>query len=154
VGPRRRASSIVEEFADVLKSYGITKIYGDRYGGEWPRERFRIHGINYEPAENTKSEIYQALLPIINSGAVELLDNDRLLRQFVSLERRTSRAGKDSIDHPRGLHDDVANAVAGAIVLASIKPAIWRPKTIIKLPDPSPPRSFGGHDPATGWMGR
>ena len=29
---------------------------------------------------------------------------------------RTSRAGRDSIDHPPRGHDDVANAVAGVIV--------------------------------------
>jgi hypothetical protein len=34
------------------------------------------------------------------------------------LERRTSRGGKDSVDHPPGSHDDVANAAAGALVLA------------------------------------
>jgi hypothetical protein len=35
------------------------------------------------------------------------------------LERRTARGGKDSIDHSPGQHDDVANAVAGALVLAA-----------------------------------
>jgi hypothetical protein len=34
----------------------------------------------------------------------------------LNLERRTSRAGKDSIDHPPGAHDDIANAAAGALV--------------------------------------
>jgi hypothetical protein len=34
--------------------------------------------------------------------------------QLCGLERRVSRAGKDSIDHARGGHDDLANAVAGA----------------------------------------
>jgi hypothetical protein len=37
----------------------------------------------------------------------------------VSLERRTSRGGKDSIDHPPGGHDDLANAAAGALVIAA-----------------------------------
>jgi hypothetical protein len=56
------------------------------------------------------------LLPLINSGGVDLLDNDRLKTQLLGLERRTSRAGRDSIDHSPGGHDDIANAVAGAIV--------------------------------------
>jgi hypothetical protein len=49
-----------------------------------------------------------------------LLDNHKLVNQLVGLERRTSRGGRDSIDHPShgGAHDDVANAVAG--VLTSI----------------------------------
>jgi hypothetical protein len=37
------------------------------------------------------------------------------------LERRTSRAGRDSIDHGPGEHDDVANAAAGALLAAMAK---------------------------------
>jgi hypothetical protein len=36
----------------------------------------------------------------------------------LGLERRTSRGGRDSIDHAPGSHDDLANAAAGAIVAA------------------------------------
>jgi hypothetical protein len=39
--------------------------------------------------------------------------------QLISLERRTARGGRDSIDHPPGAHDDLINAAAGAIVTAS-----------------------------------
>ena len=45
------------------------------------------------------------------------------------LERRTARGGRDSIDHGPGAHDDIANAVAGALVLAageSDYAALWR----------------------------
>jgi hypothetical protein len=38
--------------------------------------------------------------------------------QLVSLERTCVRGGRDKIDHPRGLHDDISNAAAGALVLA------------------------------------
>jgi hypothetical protein len=107
---------VVSEFADVLKSYGITAVKGDRYAGEWPREQFRKHGIRYEPSEDPKSTIYQNLLPMLNSGRVELVGSRRLLAQLVGLERRVSRAGRDSIDHAPGGHDDVANAVAGALL--------------------------------------
>ena len=40
------------------------------------------------------------------------------MMQLVSLERTCVRGGRDKIDHPRGLHDDIANAAAGALVLA------------------------------------
>jgi hypothetical protein len=62
--------------------------------------------------------VYVDLLPLLNSAAVALLDHDRLMMQFISLERRTARGGKDSIDHPRGGHDDLANSVAGSLVAA------------------------------------
>jgi hypothetical protein len=110
---------VVQEFAGMLKSYGLHRVAGDRYAGEWPRERFLAHGIKYEPSERTKSQIYQETLPLLNSGRVELLDHPRLVGQLIGLERRTARGGKDSIDHAPGGHDDVANAAAGALVLAA-----------------------------------
>ena len=74
--------AVVSEFAELLKQYQITKVEGDRYAGEWPREQFRKNGVSYEPAEKTKSEIYLELLPAVNSGKVELLDNLRLVTQL------------------------------------------------------------------------
>jgi hypothetical protein len=35
---------------------------------------------------------------------------------IVGLERRVTRAGKESIDHAPDSHDDIANAVAGCAV--------------------------------------
>ena len=105
--------SAVAEFSELLKSYHVSKITGDRYAGEWPRERFREHGITYEPAQKPKSDLYRDLLPAINSRKLDLLDDTRLLTQLVSLERRTARGGRDSIDHPPNTHDDLANAIAG-----------------------------------------
>jgi hypothetical protein len=110
---------VVAEFADTLKARGITHVVGDRYAGEWPREAFRKCGIEYRVADKIKSEIYLAMLPLLNSGRVELLDDKRLVAQLCSLERRTSRAGKDSIDHVPGGKDDVCNACGGSLVLAA-----------------------------------
>jgi hypothetical protein len=110
---------VVHEFADVLKSYGVSRVTGDRYAGEWPRERFRVHGITYDPSEKPKSDIYRDLLPILHSGRAELLDHARLVAQLCGLERRTARGGRDSIDHAPG--DDVANACAGALVAVAGK---------------------------------
>ena len=101
-------------------------VTGDRYSGMWPRERFEVHGIEYETADKNRSELYLELLPAINSGRVELLDLPPLISQLQGLERRTSRAGRDSIDHPPGSHDDVANAVAGAIGCSNEPPIRWR----------------------------
>jgi hypothetical protein len=59
-------------------------------------------------------------LPLLNSGKVELLDNRKLVSQLCSLERRVGRGtGRDSIDHPVGGHDDIANSVCGALVLVA-----------------------------------
>lgn len=109
---------VVVEFAEVLKSYGIARVTGDRYAGEWPRERFRTHSITYDLSDRPKSDLYRDLLPILNSGKAELLDIKGVTSQLCGLERRTARGGRDSIDHAPGAHDDVANSVAGALLLA------------------------------------
>ena len=110
--------AVVEEFATLLAGYRITKVVGDHYAGEWPRERFRFHGIAYEPCEQSASDIFRDTLPLLNSGRVQLLDHPRLTAQLCSLERRVARSGKDLISHPPGGHDDVANAACGALLNA------------------------------------
>jgi hypothetical protein len=113
-------ANVVKEIAMILESYQIDTINGDRYAGSWPAERFNECGIRYEPSERSKSQIYVDALPLLNSGKVELLDNRKLVSQLCSLERRVGRGtGRDSIDHPVGGHDDIANAVCGALVLVA-----------------------------------
>jgi hypothetical protein len=105
-------------------------VTGDRYAGEFPRELFRKHGIAYDLAKQTKSELFRDLLPLLNSGRIVLPRNDRLQGQIVGLERRTSAVGRDTISHPDRGHDDVANAVAGAAALSK----------------------FGGYDTSLRWV--
>ena len=112
----------VQDFAATLRSYRISRVTGDHYGGEWPRERFRIAGIQYALSEQPKGEIYLNSLPLLNSGKVQLLDHPRLIAQFCGLERRTARSGRDSIDHGPGSHDDICNAAAGALLLVGQRP--------------------------------
>jgi hypothetical protein len=119
VRPPFSPESVTRDFAALLKTYSITTVRGDRYAGEWPRERFREHGIGYELSDRPKSEIYRDCLPIFNAGRAEILDLPRLANQLIGLERRTTRGGRDSIDHAAGGHDDIANAAAGALLLAS-----------------------------------
>ena len=112
--------SVVQEFASVLKEYRCVTVTGDRYGGEWPRERFAAHGIHYAIADRNKSDIYLAFVPAITSGRVELLDHPRLVAQLSGLDRRTARGGHDSVDHAPGAHDDLANVAAGALLAATV----------------------------------
>jgi hypothetical protein len=113
--------AVVKEFVSTLKSYHVTRVVGDRWAGEFVREPFRRQGIDYVLSDKAKSDLYLDCLPAINSGKVSLLDNDRLVNQLCSLERKTARSGKDSIDHAPGGHDDLANVAAGAVQLALVK---------------------------------
>lgn len=118
VRPPFSPEATVAGFVELLKTYRITKVTGDRYGGEFCREPFRKLGIQYELSEKSKSDIYQNCLPLLNSGKVELLDHAKLTTQFIGLERRTARGGRDSIDHAPGAHDDLVNSACGALLLA------------------------------------
>ena len=111
-------AATVAEFAAVLRAYGCARVVGDRFGGEWPREAFRRHGVEYAVGDRTRSEFYRDLLPLVNSQGVELLDHPRLIAQLHGLERRVGVGGRDSIDHATRGHDDLINAAAGALVLA------------------------------------
>lgn len=125
VKPPFSPESVVAEFAQLLRTYRISRVTGDRYAGEWPREQFRKYGIAYEPSAKPKSDLYRDLLPLLNSRRCELLDNGRLIAQLTSLERRTTRGGRDSIDHPPSGHDDIANAVAGVLTaIAAPRPQL------------------------------
>ena len=153
VRPPFSPDAVVQEFAALLKTYRVDRVRGDHYAGEWPRERFAAHGVLYQPEERPKSELYGALLPVVNAGRCELLDIPRLRTQLLGLERRTARGGRDSIDHAPGAHDDVANCVAGAIAVAGAGtlPAFaqWakRESERLKSPEPEPQKKIAPPKP-------
>jgi hypothetical protein len=118
VTPPFSPQSVVDQFAALLKSYHVKRLIGDHYAGEFVREPFRAHGINYEPCAVPKSDLYRDLFPLLNSVKIVLPRHDRLVAQIVGLERRVGRSGKDSIDHAPNGHDDLANAVAGVAFAA------------------------------------
>ena len=113
----------------VLKTYRCDRAINDAYAAEWVRTTFAAYGIRYDRATTTawkegsqqknkvakpRSQLYAELLPILHAGEIELPDDDLLVVQLSSLERRTRSGGRDIIDHPPNCHDDLANAVAGA----------------------------------------
>ena len=115
--------AVVAEVAAELKRFGLIRVEGDAYAGEWPVSAFRSHGIRYRPAKAAKNELYRELLPILCGGreSIELLDDSQLINQLAALERRPRSGGKDIIDHPTNGKDDVANALAVAVLASSRK---------------------------------
>ena len=122
IKPPFSPDSVVQEFCETLSTYRITRVQGDRYGGVWPSDRFRVQGVTYTPADKTSSQLFLETLPLINAGSVGLLDHRRLLDQLIGLERRTSfGTGRDSVGHAPGCHDDIAIAACGSILMATAK---------------------------------
>jgi hypothetical protein len=116
--PRFVPSDVVREFSDLLKTYRIRQITGDKFMGglefEWQR-----NGIHYVESEFTKTEYYIRFLPMILAHHVRLLDNATLRTQLLALERKIV-GGHEQIDHPKHINafDDVANCAAAVCVLA------------------------------------
>jgi hypothetical protein len=130
----------VAECASTLRRFGVTRVAGDKFAGEWPRARFSEHGIAFEQSARPKSDLYCDLLPLLNAKRVELLDNPRLAAQLVGLERRTARSGRDTVDHTPG---GLANVVAGVLVGLDLdrRPALVKQSDMldagrpVKIPD-------------------
>jgi hypothetical protein len=110
----------VAVFATILTRYRLSECVGDAYSGEWCRSSFARHGIDYLHSEKNKNELYLDFLPQITSRQTQLLDDQRIVAQLTSLERRCGR-NADVIDHPQraGFHDDVSNVVAGSLCLCA-----------------------------------
>lgn len=112
-GPPFNPHTVIGQMCEVCREYGIQRVTGDNYAAEFVSQAFNAQRLKYERCEKPKSVLYAELLPRLCSGEIELLDDERLVTQLASLERRTRSGGRDIIDHPPGGHDDVANAVAG-----------------------------------------
>jgi hypothetical protein len=106
---------VVEQMSHILREYDVKQVVGDNYSGEWVAQAFQNRRIRYSKSDLPKSQLYLEALPVLCSDGVVLLDSEQLLNEFAGLERRTRSGGKDSVDHGPGLHDDLANAVAGAM---------------------------------------
>jgi hypothetical protein len=120
--PQFSASDAVQEFCAACKGYRITTVYGDLYGGGTFPDMFAKHNVRFLDIGMVKSDVYHAVLPHLTSYTVRLLDDKRHIAQFANLEARTVRGGRRPIiDHPKraNAHDDVANAIAGALMLCA-----------------------------------
>ncbi|TIO26936.1 MAG: terminase [Mesorhizobium sp.] len=116
VKPPFAPADVVGEFCRVLNTYKIASVTGDRYAGAWVSDAFRKEGVRYVASERSRSEIYIDSLPQLMGGTMSLLDNIRLVGQISQLERRTTRTGRDNIDHMSGASDDLCNAALGAVM--------------------------------------
>jgi hypothetical protein len=88
--PRFVPANVVAEFCELLRSYRIAEVTGDRFSGGWCASEFKRHDIKYKASEKSKSELYLAALPLMLSGRAVLLDDATLRRQFSELERHNS----------------------------------------------------------------
>src|SRR5262249_54353889 len=77
-----------------------------------------------------RSAAYLEVEALFAQGLIDLLDHPKLIRELRNLERRPSQGGRDKVEHPRGQHDDYANALGLAAAIArgaegSFPPLVW-----------------------------
>ena len=116
--PPFNPGEVTSEYARLAQDYGVSKVCGDAYAGEWVSQAWRDAGMDYQRSEMPASQLAIEALPSFARGSISLPDHAVLLRELKNLERRTSRSGRDTVSHPPGLHDDHANAVFGALRVA------------------------------------
>ena len=141
VRPPFRAEATAQEFCETLAAYRIKRVQGDRYGGEWPREQFQ-----------------QARRDLHNKRSGQRRSNSwnccrSLRRQAHQPARPQAHArpadsgwsgapgfgtGKDAVGQSPNCHDDIAVAVAGAVLLTLASPgADRRRRWVAKTEDDS-----------------
>jgi hypothetical protein len=106
-------SGVVAEIASLLRSYRVSKVFSDRYAGQWPKEAFGLQRVRLEPAAKSASDLFLDFVAHANSARVELPNDPKLVRELRSLERRRGSSGKDRVSHPATGFDYRAVAVAG-----------------------------------------
>ena len=73
-----------------------------------------MENIGWQDCYRDKSQLYEALEPILNAREVELLDLPVLIEQAICLIWRGHK-----IDHETNSHDDWINSVAGLVNMLS-----------------------------------
>jgi hypothetical protein len=108
-------AELTKEYAALAKQYRCHGVTGDKYGAEWVASAWRNCGIVYTSSLLTASEMYLEVLPCFTRQLLALPDHPTLLRELRLLERSPARLKREQVTHPRGAHDDYANAVCGAV---------------------------------------
>ena len=101
-------------------------VRGDNFSGATWSSMFLKRGLTHQVEKGAATVLYRNFAPAVTGKKVEFLDpntgtaQERALNQLVRLEKRE---GGEKITHPQGEHDDVANALAGAVVMAIRPPS-------------------------------
>jgi hypothetical protein len=143
-------ATVAGEYAELAKEYRISKIVGDNFAGEWVSNSFKAAGAEYARSELPKSALYLESLPYFMRGAVSIPNLPILIKELRLLERRTTLAGKDSVDHGRSGSDDHSNVLAGIMWLlrdTTVKPMVFAKPIVVS-------KSEAGYDSNTGSIAR
>lgn len=112
-------NAVIADMTREMKNYHVHRVIADSYASGFQEQAFINAGVTFTKSPRNKSQLYCEFVPRATSKTVKLLDNETLVKQLTALVRTVHSNGKESVDHPRGQHDDLANAACGALVEVS-----------------------------------
>jgi len=133
--PRFVMADVIADWSEVLGEYGIGEVWSDGYAFGICADEWSRHGIRNSKSPNDTGENYIKLLPLLTSKRGHLSDDPTTRKQLAGLVR-VVRSGHETVEHAStaSAHDDVAAAVAGALVqAASEKPPMVFTEQMISI---------------------
>ena len=115
--PKFNPDEVTEQYADLVRQYGISEVFGDKFSGDWASNSWDKHGVGYEKSPKTKSELYLEAESPFNTERINIPAKELAVMQLKNLIRKTRSGGKDSVDTDSGQPEDEANVIAGVIYL-------------------------------------
>jgi Terminase large subunit, T4likevirus-type, N-terminal len=103
------------QVAGILGQYGLNVLKGDQFAAVAIKQEFMKLGISYGEVtfgRNTRGQLFNNLLHVIEQQQIELLDHPELLRQLRSLEVHRSSDGNIDVRPADGQKDDLAVVLA------------------------------------------
>ncbi|HUB48348.1 MAG TPA: hypothetical protein VMB73_25510 [Acetobacteraceae bacterium] len=117
--PPFNSTTTVKEVCDLARRYRVATMQGDNYAADLLADAFKREGMLYQTVKTNRSETYLESVALWTAGRVRMVDDRRAVHQLCNLERKPTASGRDKVNHPAGGHDDLANVVCGALVLAA-----------------------------------
>ena len=125
--PKFDPAEVTAQYCELLKSYKVFRITGDKFSGDFASSLFAKGGIEYIRSEKTKSELYLEAESVFNTGGADIPNRAILIDQLKRLVRKVRSGGKDSVDVEVGSEDE-ANVVCGLVTLVSGKKELRKGK--------------------------
>ena len=118
---------VAAEQAAMVQPFGIEIIYGDQWSADTLRKSYARAGIGYadEPwTTSNKAEAYRNLRTIANNGELELVPDEDVRTDLLSVCRVLTRNGESiQLAERNGRHADYAPAIAMGVRHATV---LWR----------------------------
>lgn len=111
---------IAREIVGLVAPYGIRTVFGDIFGGAWVAEAFAAVGLEYETRGfNGPQKVQRASLlrELFAAGRIQLLDEPRQTRELREYEKKTTKTGQISVNHP--MNNDGSDDYLDSLALAT-----------------------------------